>query len=548
MLLAKISITRRIIYTLMTMAFIASAAIILLFTFGYRFNFQNKVFIHSGTITLKTTPRRVVILLNGKEIDSNAYDLINNSYNINGLKPGAYDLEVKSDGYAPWKKRIDVHSGIATEFWNVFLTKTVPDGERLDIVSPALYKVATSGEKILYSTRANGPLQIFMYSTKKGTLAKVFEEPSNRKDACSLEFIEFSPREDRAILGIREGDRNSYFIAYLDKIESQGANTENLIRLDANLAVLSDSKVVFTGSKNVSGTPTPSPNPERSPLKIKLNSSSLGISLEEYLQISQSSLPIKQFYNFKWLDNDNFCFVYESGLYGLSINKEEIVPILKDIRGYEISQERIFFMRPPSNLIFECDRNGEGITQITENMIDQDLAQEAQKYKLVVYDENRIAIINGNKELYLFNNNSDEYQTFKKLSDNTDGVQFSDDGKKMLYFNENAIKVYYLREWEVQPKKSVGSNIELYRNESDKIRDAMWSKDYQHIIFALAGKIKIIELDTRDGANISDVVDSSLPNSQFTFNTSNETLYYLQPSDRFIQLFQIKLSPADGIF
>jgi len=48
---------------------------------------------------------------------------LNSSYHINGIKPGEYFLEIKAPDYQTWSKKISVHSGISTEFWNVVLVQ-----------------------------------------------------------------------------------------------------------------------------------------------------------------------------------------------------------------------------------------------------------------------------------------------------------------------------------------------------------------------------------------------------------------------------------------
>lgn len=567
-MITKVSLRRRISYAIATLLFVASSVVVTLFSFGYRFSFEHGIFIHSGTITLKTTPRRVSISLNGENINEKAYDLINNSYNINGLRPGKYTVEVSSPGYSSWKKTINVHSGLSTEFWNVVLTKNEPGSKRLDIVSPVSYKVSSSGKKIVYATKASGPMQIFLYLPQKESALKIYEEPANRMTTSSLGFMEFSPDENSLLFSLKEGDLSTHFLARLDKIESGANENSNVIPL--NIPFFDFQEQIRAAATQGGTEKSETKNSERlgeflkNPAKIRMSTESLAAaylnnpnSRPQNPEIQQSEVVSaldtgaktagKDFGDFKWLDNDIFCFMHKGSLYSFNLNREEIRFVLKDARGYEISQGNIFFVKGPSNLVFKSDRTGAEIAQITENMIDQDIPAEAQNYKLTIYDETRMAIANQNGELYLFNNNPDEYQTFKKIGERNRGVQFSDDGKKLLYFNEDEIKVYYVREWDVQPKNNVGSNVEIYRNKEKKIIDAMWHKDYQHVVFALDGMIKIVEIDTRDQINLMDIVKSELANPQFTLDSRNEVLYFCNNSDKFVQLFNIELVPAKGI-
>ncbi|MEA3272993.1 MAG: PEGA domain-containing protein [Patescibacteria group bacterium] len=519
---AKIPLKRRLIYTAGTLFFLTSSIILAFFALGYRFNSQHGVFIYSGTITIKSTPKDVDLYLDNKLVTKKSYDIINNAYNINGVKPGSYTLEVKSPNYSSWKKEIEVHSGIATEFWNIVLAENKPEKMRLDIVNPSFYKASEGGAQIVYATRANSPLSIFNYSTKEEKAIKIFEECDkcgNFKETTSLEIAEFSPSQNSLILGIKRDGQYDWYLAFLDKIEKEGLNDSTLVSLNPRLSQLAslDSQ---EAREQFDSEIIPDP------------------TILEKLLLSEEGFYL---HDFKWLDNDNFYFLNQGNLYLVTLSKKEMRLILEEIRGYEISQGNIFFIKAPSNLVLKSDYEGSNLKQITENLIDQDFGEEDPSYKLTIYDEKRLVILNQNKELYLYNDNDEEYQIFKKIGDNIQGAQFSNDGKKLLYFNEDEIKTYYLREWDVQPKNNVGANITIYENKQNKIQDAMWHHNYQHIIFSTNKKIQLVELDTRNKINQSIVLEPNMDKTLFSYDPKSRNLYFLDTSDQYVQLFSTEL-------
>ncbi|MBU2025212.1 MAG: PEGA domain-containing protein [Patescibacteria group bacterium] len=494
----KVSLGRKIVYFLALVFFIISSVIVTFFAFGYRFNFQHGIFIYSGTITIKSTPKDVNIYLNGKPADQKTYDLINGSYNLNGIKPGSYLLEIKTPGYSSWKKQIAVHSGVATEFWNVILTQDQAEKNRLDIVDPDYYKISSNAEKIAFSNRQNGTLSIFIHSPKKQSSFQIFQETPNKAHAASLEFFEFSPDQQIAVFSIKEEDSTQSYLADLNQIEKQGINDSTLIPLNPSLKKLLD-------------------NPKNPPFKTS---------------------------SFKWLDSKNIFFLNNNSLYLYALDKQELKLIHENIRGYEISQNSLFYVQAPNNLVFKSDYNGQNTKQITENLIDQDLSSDNDPwYKIIIYDDKRIALINQNHELYLYNDNDKEYQIFKKISPDATNAQFSDDGKKLLYFNDYQIKVYYLREWEVQPKNDVGSNVTIYQNKKEKIFNALWFKNYQNILFSQSQSINLVEIDLRDKINQSVVIKNNISNPQFSYNIQNDSIFFLELSDKYVQLFTTKFPP-----
>jgi hypothetical protein len=530
---AKISLKRRLLYTASTLFFIFSSTVLTFFALGYRFNTQHGIFIYSGTITIKSIPKEISIYLDNKEITNKSYDIINNAYNVNGVKPGSHSLEIRSPGYISWKKQIDVHSGIATEFWNIVLIKKELEKKRLDIVNPSFYKIHKGGEKIIYTEQDDGPLRIFDYTVKKESAFKIFEELSNSKTRSSLENAEFSPSDNNVLLRIKKAEGCCWYLAFLDRIEKEGPNDQNFILLNPQL------NQAFSSLKTKEA---------RIQLFAEENS---GENLEESNNLEEENLaenatPEEEtsvLSSFKWLDDDNFYFLSQENLYLATLSKKEIRLVLERVRGYEISQGNIFSVQAPNNLVFKNDYFGSSNPkQITENLIDQDFPEgEEPFYKLFVYDEKRIALLNQNQELFLYNDNDKEHRVFKKIGDNTRGVEFSNDGKKILYFNENEIKVYYLREWDVQPKNDVGTNIKIYENKETKIQDAMWHHNYQHVIFSLGPKIQLVEIDNRGGINNLPVLESTISETLFSYDTNNKNLYFLDNSDKYIQLFSIEM-------
>lgn len=112
---------RRLFMSFFIVLFMMVAPVVVLFAKGYRFNLENGIFIYSGSVTIKSWPRDIEIYLDGERQTNKHYNVLNDAYTINGIKPGTYSLACKKEGYTAWRKQIDVHSGVSTEFWNVLL-------------------------------------------------------------------------------------------------------------------------------------------------------------------------------------------------------------------------------------------------------------------------------------------------------------------------------------------------------------------------------------------------------------------------------------------
>ena len=91
-------VRRSIFFWTLTLLFFVIAPALVLYARGYRIDFQKDVFVHSGTIALKTNPQDVQISLNGRLEEATA-SRMNNSLNVSGLIPREYRLTISASGF-----------------------------------------------------------------------------------------------------------------------------------------------------------------------------------------------------------------------------------------------------------------------------------------------------------------------------------------------------------------------------------------------------------------------------------------------------------------
>ncbi len=165
--------------------------------------------------------------------------------------------------------------------------------------------------------------------------------------------------------------------------------------------------------------------------------------------------------------------------------------------------------------------------QITTSAPDD---MDDSSYRITVYDEDRIVLLNRSHDLYIYNK-GEEDTYFNKLSDNADGSQFSDDGKKLLFWTDNEISTYFVRKWEVQPARSENETMSITRL-SDRIENVQWARDYEHVLFTNGSKIKIIEIDNRDHRNMMDILTLGGSDSSVFNNFTDGKIYFTEKNDQ----------------
>lgn len=476
---------RRLFFWSLVLVFFIIAPSIVLYSRGYRFDWNRGVFVHSGTITIKSNPQSVDVALNDKISQSKSLNRINNSYNISGLMPGGYNIKITTPNFQTWSKKTDVHSGLASEFWNVLLvrnnyTKTSFD----DTAGIGSFYMSPKNRYIAYTVSQNQDLaiKIFNISTKKTDQS--FDIGSwNFIEEDRKENIEWSPEEDYLSVPVKK-------------------------EVPAPLPA---------SSRNIKGQ-APAGTTTVYAYYIISPQNNNSFNLNDFL----GKTDIRRV---RWdpKNKDYLFFLEGNSLFRASItDKNDITLISDNVSSFDLTRNNVYYVKIPNNLVYKSSLDGQsGQNQITSSYpgAPNDIID-----RIIMYDESRIALITENQDLIIYNEG--EHDTyFKKLGSNVDGVHFSDDGKKILFWTDNEIMVYFLRDWKVEPLRSENDLTSITRY-SEPIKNVEWFKDYEHVIFSTGRWTKIIELDPRDHRNCNDLISTTLETPFIRYNDYWEFLYF----------------------
>lgn len=137
---------RTIFFIACVVLFVLAAPSVILYSQGYRPDFENKKFVQTGGFYFRIAPSRADVYLNGKMEKSAS--IITNSVYIENLLPKNYEIEIKKDGYHSWKKTLEVKGKEVTEAENITLFPKNPQFTIIDQdVYPLITASATSTDK-----------------------------------------------------------------------------------------------------------------------------------------------------------------------------------------------------------------------------------------------------------------------------------------------------------------------------------------------------------------------------------------------------------------
>jgi len=461
-------IPRKIFFWTLVVLFWLVSAIIIGFTFGYRFSFERGVFVYAGSITLKTTPQEVDIYLNGEIVPSPSFSRLNSSYHISGIKPGEYLIEAKAKDYQTWSKKATVHSGISTEFWNVILVKNSYKQENFDSAGIERFFISPHKNLVAFPQQNESGFAVKVLDPKTSKTEQIFSSPEYSFTNDEKENIEWTPEANRLIIPVlKEGEKN-YLIATMDTKEVLDLNT---------LAQANNLSHVRWDPKN----------------------------------------------------KDLLFYMSDGNLYRMDLGSPENKKLVaQHIASYDLSSKALFYFRLPEGIVYKTSLDaGDTPQQITtsapENMSDY-------SYQIIVYDDDRIVFLNNKSHfLYIYNKGQEDVY-FQKLSENAFGSQFSDDGKKLLYWTDREIFAYFVRKWEEQPARNENEKMSITCF-SDQIKNVQWTRDYEHVLFTNNKKIKLIEIDNRDHRNMMDVLALNDSDSAVINNFTDGKIYYIDKNN-----------------
>jgi len=481
---------RSLFFWALVLLFLITAPVIVLNARGYRFDISRGVFVFSGSVSFKSNPQTVDVKLNNELIGSKKLNMINNSYNLTGLLPGDYNIEISASGFQTWSKKADVHSGIASEFWNVLLAKTKYEKTDNNLSGVHRFFISPRNRHIAYTA-----------NSEQGLAVKIFNISSKISDN-SLDFPEWEFIEDERKENIEWSPDETYISIPVRQTLQNPKNNKNKTQINYKYDYF---------------------------IADWENNSSFNLG---------QFLNMENIHNVRWdPEKKGYLFFSKDGyLYKANMkDAADIIEIAAGISAYDLSYSGVYYIQSQNNLIFKKSLDGKSNpVQITS---DFPHSENPEIDKIIVYDESRIAFIAKNKDLYIFNK-GEHNNYFKKLGGGIEGFQFSNDGKKALFWANNEIFAYFLRDWKVQPTRVEDETQNITRY-SEPISNVQWFSDYEHIIFNSGKWAKIIELDPRGCRNTMDLFGTTIENPFIIYNDYLEKLYFTDTKENATSMYSI---------
>ncbi len=224
---------RRIVYITFIIIFLIATPLIVLYTQGYRYNFQKGRVQKTGILKITSTPKKAEIWLNGIKFDSKETPA-----KIEYVLPGDYEIRLQKSGYYNWQKKLTVYENGTTFAENILLFKQVLPA-LISSTSPAAWfpspdqrQLALASGTKLYLLEFNDGLLANLLDTIQEKIS-VYDLPTTTVRA---QIMAWSPGGKKLLLSADDSNLKYYLVFDADshKFQRIADNNYTALKWDQN--------------------------------------------------------------------------------------------------------------------------------------------------------------------------------------------------------------------------------------------------------------------------------------------------------------------------
>ena len=240
--------TRKILFFLCVFLFILSAPVVVLYSQGYRFDFENRKLTQTGGLFLKVIPKDIEIYLEGKSAGKT--DFLFGQTLIDNLLPEKYNIKVKKEGYFDWEKNLEIKEKEVTGAKNIVLFPTETNFKLLSKRINNAWFSPDEKRMILKETRGNF-WELKLFDLEKNLKSHLLKESDISREGIDIFDLEFSEDGKKIYFDtISKEQLKEELVASLPAIAEQ-LKTTFALEIDRDPPFLKEAKRPSAPSENI---------------------------------------------------------------------------------------------------------------------------------------------------------------------------------------------------------------------------------------------------------------------------------------------------------
>ncbi len=489
---------RTILFFICLLLFFIIAPLAVLYSQGYRFNLETKKITQTGGLFLKVVPSDAEVYINGELEEKTSF--LFGSILIENLLPKTYKIEVKKEGYHPWQKSLEIKERQVTEVKNIVLVPKLPEFILLEKDVENFWFSPTKKKVVYKKINETGLWNLELFdiptNTRRVILSqeKLKETDSDTQQNEELMDVKWSLNEERILVAEL---RSSSPFAVARVLEKTQKNKYFVIELAKTPAVLTSLDFLGENIKEVSFNPK---NSQEIFFIVSLkypNNSSKKMGYLFRVDYSKKEIP-------------RLVLTSKPEL------KTPLLPKEEHLITFIIFGGDIIWLAD-AGFLYKSNFDSGEILEVL-NLKPHPVKEEVN-YEIFMADISKIFLKEGDSLYYL----DPELREFKKVSEKVSSLSFSPDLKKIIYFSDSEIWLFYLERLYDQPQREAQEKT-LVGRWAEKINKCSWFTSH-YLIFNTGNKIKVAETDDRDRINIIDLAEFNNP--EIFLGENNKKLYIL---------------------
>ena len=210
---------RSFLFFLMLFLFFAIGPSIVLYSQGYRIDFENKKVVQTGAFYFMITPKSVRIEIDSisdKKTRIASTDFLFGTSYVENLLPGRYKVKILKQGYHDWEKILEINERMATEIKNVTL---IPENPEFEILKDNVenFFFMPDNNKIIFQKSENNDWKLSLYEIKNGLEKTLVSSNEISREEIILSDLIFSDKSNRIIMKIEVHEKTEYYLLYLEE-------------------------------------------------------------------------------------------------------------------------------------------------------------------------------------------------------------------------------------------------------------------------------------------------------------------------------------------
>jgi len=210
--------TRIVLFLSLLVLFFLVVPLIVFYSQGYRYDFENKKITQTGGLFVKVEPKQVEIYINNELTKKT--DFFFGSALVENLLPKKYKIEVQKEGYLSWGKNLEIKEKEVIEAKNIVL---FPENPNFTILAKEVKNLWFSPDekKIILVEKEETGWALKLYDLDKNVKSHLINEKDIYAKGAELINLEFSSDSKEIYLDIAMKEQEKHFALSLDKSPPQ---------------------------------------------------------------------------------------------------------------------------------------------------------------------------------------------------------------------------------------------------------------------------------------------------------------------------------------